>query len=64
MVKNVLRTRVFERHKRFKEGRDSLQDGEQKSRPSTSRAEESTELIQKCLAEDRTLSVQILQESD
>jgi hypothetical protein len=58
-VKNVYREQV---HKSFKEGRESLQDDEWKGRPSTSRTEELTEVNQKCLAEDRTLSVGILQE--
>jgi histone-lysine N-methyltransferase SETMAR len=52
---------VFEWHKRFKEGRESLQGDKRKGRPSTSRTEESTEVIQKCLAEDRTLSVRMLE---
>jgi transposase len=56
------RTRVFEWHNRFKEGRESLQDDERKGRPSTSRTEELTEVIQKCLAEDRTLRVRMLEE--
>jgi transposase len=56
------RTSVSEWHKRFKEGQESLQDDELKGRPSTSRTEESTEVIQKCLAEDRTLSVRMLEE--
>jgi transposase len=56
------RTGVFEWHRRFKEGRESLQDDERKGRPSTSRTEESMEVIQKCLAEDRTLSVRMLEE--
>jgi hypothetical protein len=43
-------------------GRESLQDDERKSRPPTFRTEESTEVIQKCLAEDRTLSVRMLEE--
>jgi transposase len=46
------RTSVFEWHKRFKEGRESLQEDERKGRPSTSRTEESTKVVQKCLAED------------
>jgi transposase len=53
---------VFKWHKRFKEGRESLEDDDQKGRPSTSRTEESTEVIEKCLAEDRTLSVRMLEE--
>jgi hypothetical protein len=35
-----------------------------KASPSTSRREESTEVVQKCLAEDRTLSVRMLEEGD
>jgi hypothetical protein len=46
------RTCVFKWHKRFKEGQGSLQDDGQKGHPSTSRTEESTEVIQKCLAEE------------
>jgi transposase len=53
---------MFEWHKRFKEGRESLQDDERKGHPSTSRNEESTEVIQKCLAEDRTFSVRMLED--
>jgi transposase len=56
------RTSVSECHKRFKEGRESLQDDQRKGRPLTSTREESTEVIQKCLAEDRNLSVRILEE--
>jgi transposase len=42
------RTSVSEWHKAFKAGRESLQDDERKGRPSASRTEESTEVIQKC----------------
>jgi hypothetical protein len=56
------RTSMFKLHKRFKEGRESLQEDEQEGSPSTSRTEESTEVIQKRLAEDQTLSVQMLEE--
>jgi hypothetical protein len=45
---------VFEWHKTFKEGRESLED-EQKSCPSTPKTEELTEVIQKCLVKDQTL---------
>jgi transposase len=55
------RTSVFEWRKRFKEGRESLRD-ERKGRPSTSRREKSTEVIQKCLAKDGTLSLRMLEE--
>jgi hypothetical protein len=56
------RTSVFEWHVRFKGWRESLQDNERKGCPSISRTEESTEVIQKCLAQDRTLSVRMLEE--
>jgi hypothetical protein len=48
------RTSVFECHRRFKEGRELLQDDEQKGHPSISRTEESTEVIPTCLAKDQT----------
>jgi hypothetical protein len=56
------RTSGFEWHKSFKKGRDSLQDDERKGHLSTSGIDESIEVIQKCSAEDRTLSVLILDE--
>jgi hypothetical protein len=56
------RTSVFEWHKRFKEGRQSLQDDERKGRPSTSRTEESAEVIQKCWGKIELLSVRMLEE--
>jgi hypothetical protein len=46
----------------FVENKCVSQDDERKSRPSTSRTKESTEDIQKCLAEDRILSVRMLEE--
>jgi transposase len=68
MLKNVYseeclsRTSASEWHKRLKEGRESLQGDERKGRPSTSRKEESTEVNQTFLTEDRTLSVGMLEE--
>jgi transposase len=58
-VDYLSRTSAFEWHKRFKEGRESLEDNEQKGHPSTSRTEESTEVFQKCLAEDQTLNMSV-----
>jgi transposase len=58
----LLITSMFEWHKMFKEGGESLEDDERKGRPSTSSTEESTEVIQKYMAEDRTLSVRMLEE--
>jgi hypothetical protein len=48
---------VFEWHKRFKEGRESLQNDERKGCPSTSRTKESTKVIEKYMAEYQTLSI-------
>jgi hypothetical protein len=42
--------------------RGSLQDDEQKDLPLISRTEELTKVIQKYLAEDRNLSVQMIEE--
>jgi hypothetical protein len=53
-VKNVYREKVCLNGIRgSKTGRESLQDDERKDRSSVSRKEESTEVIQKCLAEDQ-----------
>jgi hypothetical protein len=54
------RAGVFEWHTRFKEGQELLQDDERKGCPSISRTEELTEVIQKCLAKDQTLSILML----
>jgi hypothetical protein len=45
-------------------GQELLQHDEQKGRPLTSRTEESTEVIQKCLVRDRTLRVRKLRRND
>jgi hypothetical protein len=43
-------------------GQEELKDSERKGRRSTSRTEESTEAIQKCLVEGRTLNVPMLED--
>jgi hypothetical protein len=43
-------------------GREALQDNERKISFSTSRIEELTEVNQKCLVEDQTLNVRMLEE--
>jgi hypothetical protein len=45
-------TSVPEGHRRLKEGRESLKGDERKGSPSTSRTEEQTKVIQKCLDEE------------
>jgi hypothetical protein len=54
-------TSESEGHKRFKEGRESLQDDERKGSPSISRTEEQAKVIQNCLAEERTWRVPMLE---
>jgi hypothetical protein len=49
-------TNVCEWHERFKEGRELLQDDEWKDCNSTSR-KKLMEVIEKCLAKDRTLRI-------
>jgi hypothetical protein len=58
------RTSMFEWHQRFKERRDSLQDDEWEGRPSSFNFQNRIidKVIQKCLVEDRTLSVRMLEE--
>jgi transposase len=60
--KCLSRRSVFEWHKRLKEGHELLQDVELKGYPQTSRTEESDEVIQKSLAKDQTLSLQMSKE--
>jgi len=39
------RTRLFERHRRFKEGREEVEDDYRSGRPSTSRTEENVHCV-------------------
>jgi hypothetical protein len=56
------RANMSEWQKRFIEVRKSVQDDERVGRPSIFRNEESNEVSQKCLVEDRILSVQMSEE--
>ena len=47
------RTLIFEWHKRFREGRESVKDDERSGRPSTSRTDDNIAAIDKMVKEDR-----------
>jgi predicted transposase YdaD len=53
---------VFELHKRFKEGREDVKDGERTGRPKTHRTDESVEKVRKLVRSDRRLSVRMMAE--
>jgi hypothetical protein len=50
------RTTIFEWHKRFREGRESVKDNEHSGWPTTSRTSDSTTAINKMVKEDRNIS--------
>ena len=49
------RTRLFEWHRRFKEGREEVQDDHRTGRPSTSRTDENVERVRQKVRSDRVL---------
>ena len=54
------RTRVFEWHKRFKEGREEVEDNQRSGRPSTSRTADNTEQVKQLVRADRRLTVRMI----
>ena len=50
------RTRAFEWHKRFKEGREEVEDDPRSGRPSTSRTVDNIERVKQMVHADRRLS--------
>ena len=50
------RTRLFEWHSRFKEGREEVEDDRRSERPSTSRTDENVERVRKKVRSDRRLN--------
>lgn len=56
------RSKTFEWFKRFKEGRESLDDDPRSGRPATARTTQSVEFIQHLLTEDRTVTIRLLEE--
>ena len=54
------RCRVFEWHKRFKEGREDVEDDPRSGRPSTSKTEENVERVRQKVRSDRRLTVRMI----
>ena len=54
------RTRVFEWHRRFKEGREEVEDDNRSGRPSTGRTEENVELVKQKVWSDCRLTVRMI----
>ena len=56
----ISRTRLFEWHRRFKEGREEVEDDHRSGRPSTSRTDENVERVRQKVRSDRRLTVRII----
>ena len=54
------RTGLFEWHRRFKEGREEVEDGHWSGRPSTSRTSENVERVRQKVRSDRRLTAKII----
>ena len=56
----VSRTRIFKWHKRFKEGREDVEDDPRSKRPTTSRTNENVERVREKVRSDRRLTVRMI----
>ena len=56
------RTRRFEWHRRFKEGREEVEDDHRSGRPSTSRTDENVERVRQKVRSDRRLTVRMVED--
>ena len=56
------RTRAFQKHKRFKEGRQEVEDDPRSGRPSTSRTADNIEHVKQMVHADRRLTVRMIAE--
>ena len=54
------RTRLFVRHRRFKEGREEVEDDHRSGRPSTSRTDQHVEHVRQKVRSDLSLTVRII----
>ena len=54
------RTRLFEWHRRFKEGREEVEDDHRSGRPSTSRTDENVEHVRQKMRSDRRLTARMI----
>ena len=56
----VSRTRLFEWHRRFKEGREEVKDDHRSGRPSTSKTDENVERVRQKVRSNRRLTVRMI----
>lgn len=56
------KTRTYEWHKRFREGRDAVDDDDRSGRPSTSKTDDTVQKVRQRLDQDRRMSVRMLAE--
>ena len=54
------RITIFEWHKRFREGRDSVKDNESSGRPTTSRTDDNIAAVDKMVKEDRKVTSRLI----
>ena len=54
------KTRLFEWHRRFKEGREEVEDDHRSGRPSTCRTDENVERVRQKVRSDRRLTVRMI----
>ena len=54
------RSRVFEWHKRFKDGREDVEDDSRSGRPSTSRTDDNVERVKQVVRADRRMTVRMI----
>ena len=54
------RTRIFEWHKRFREGREDVEDDPRSGKPTTSRTNENVERVREKVRSDRRLTVRMI----
>ena len=54
------RTRIYEWHRRFKEGREEVEDDHRGGKPSTSRTDENAECVRQKVQSDRRLTVRMI----
>ena len=54
------RTTIFEWHKRFREGRESVKDDERSFRPTTSRTDDNIAAVDKMVKEDRKVTSRLI----
>ena len=57
------RTKIFEWHKRFREGRESVKDDEPSCRPTTSRTDDNIATVDKMVKEDRKVTSRLIEDT-